>query len=272
MAKSVLVLGGTGFIGESIVDSLINDGFRPLVLIRNKNKIKEEWVNKCDFLYGNAQELNDHLTKISEIMPIATVYSIGLIREKGNQKFIDFHYNWAKIALEVSKNTGIEKFIYISANGVKAQGTNYQTTKYKFEKELENTHDNYLIVRPSLVWGDSKKYNFKHELDRLTRFIFTPVFGNGKYKIAPIEREEIGITVLKFIKGEIESKILQLCGNTEYTFDELLLKYAKSKNRRILLIHIPLWLIVPVISTFERFSWFPITKDQLLMLLEENIC
>ena len=38
------------------------------------------------------------------------------------------------------------------------------------------------------------------------------------------------------------------------------------------LVHAPLPLIKPVVRALERLPFFPITTNQLTMLLEENIC
>ena len=50
--KHVLVFGGTGFIGESVVPALIKAGFHPVVIKHNQN-----FVNKSaqiNFVNGDA--------------------------------------------------------------------------------------------------------------------------------------------------------------------------------------------------------------------------
>ena len=55
---NVLITGATGFLGRYIVNEFINNDINPVVLVRDKNKIPEAWVN-IDVIIG---DINDDLS------------------------------------------------------------------------------------------------------------------------------------------------------------------------------------------------------------------
>ena len=86
------------------------------------------------------------------------IYNIGIIRQF-NSKDITFeklHYEFAKMVIDRAVHYDIKHFILMSANGVKSEGTGYQTTKFRAEEYLKSSGLNYTIFRPSLVFGKPK--------------------------------------------------------------------------------------------------------------------
>ena len=65
----------------------------------------------------------------------------------------------------------------------------------------------------------------------------------------------------------------ELCGNNRLTFVELLDAVAFAMGRPApVKPHIPLVLMKMIIPVMQHVPQFPITMDQLQMLIEENIC
>ena len=56
----------------------------------------------------------------------------------------------------LAKEKGINRFILMSANGAKMNGTSYQSTKYISEEYLKFSDLDYTIFRPSLIFGDPR--------------------------------------------------------------------------------------------------------------------
>ncbi len=175
-------------------------------------------------------------------------------------------------AFNASKTAGIPKFIYISANGAKEVGTQYQESKYKFEQDLIKLSENYTIIRPSLVLDSSEKYNFNHELDFLTKFLLVPLINGGKYLLAPVYRGDLSNIIVKCLYNDkTKNKTLTVCGPKKYTFKNILSIFAHNRNRKIIFLSIPFKLIKPLVKFLEKYKWFPATEDQLMMLIEGNI-
>ncbi|NJN48205.1 MAG: NAD(P)H-binding protein, partial [Candidatus Competibacteraceae bacterium] len=88
----------------------------------------------------------------------AAIYSIGILREFKNRgiTFDELQYQGAVRAIDAAVDLGVKRFILMSANGVKAEGTPYQISKYRAEQHLQNTDLDWTIFRPSVIFGDPR--------------------------------------------------------------------------------------------------------------------
>ena len=64
-----------------------------------------------------------------------------------------------------------------------------------------------------------------------------------------------------------------LGGSESYTYDQILDLTAQALGKRnATKIHQPLFMIKPMVKMLQGFEKFPITYDQLKMLIEGNVC
>ena len=70
----------------------------------------------------------------------------------------------------------------------------------------------------------------------------------------------------KFIK-----KIIEL-GGENITWRNIIKTISKAAGKNKFTVPAPVFAVQAVASLFERFSWFPVTKDQLTMLVQGNTC
>ncbi len=66
--------------------------------------------------------------------------------------------------------------------------------------------------------------------------------------------------------------IYPLCGKNVYTYKEVLKMVSKAIGRNHLLMPVPEFAVSAGISLFGKTDWFPITRDQFIMLTEGNVC
>ncbi len=149
----VALFGGTGFVGSYILKELVQKGYTPNVLVRSGSLSKIN--SSCEVVKGDIQNKN----AIKETMhgAEAVFYTIGIIREfpKKGVTFKELHLNGLKHCIEIARKIGLKRFILMSANGVKPDGTAYQQTKWQADEALKESGLNWTIFRPSLIFGDS---------------------------------------------------------------------------------------------------------------------
>ena len=152
--KNIAVFGGTGFVGSYLIKELVANGFIPKVLVRESSEKKLLHGDKCSIITGEISSIE----KINETISgtEAVIYLVGIIREfpKKEITFEELHFQGAKRCIKTALDLGIKRFILMSANGVKPDGTDYQKTKYMAEQYLKNSVLNWTIFRPSLIFGD----------------------------------------------------------------------------------------------------------------------
>jgi len=278
------LIGGTGFVGSYIIDELIKHNMTPRLLVRNGAQSKLLQQDKCELIYGEV----DDKTAVMETLRgcSAVIYNIGIIREfpANGITYESLHYLGAKRCIDVAANLNIDRFILMSANGVKADGTGYQKTKMLAEEYLESVNLDYTIFRPSLVFGDPRGNSRPEFCTQLKKDMlnlpfpspnFFPglnPFNSGNFAMSPIHAKDVASIFVKSI-NEMKTfkKTFHLGGKAIY-WKDIIKIISGAYGKKKLTIPAPAFFIKLLAAIFGRFAWFPITKDQITMLMEGNIC
>ena len=156
----VSIFGASGFVGDYILKELLRNNFQPYALVRYGSEYKIENKEGIKIITGDL----DNSTALEQTMinTEAVIYNVGIIREfkSSGITFDKLHYIYLKKVVEIAKKLNISRFILMSANGVKNNGTGYQKTKYKAEQYLRESGLKWTIFRPSLIFGDSCGFSF----------------------------------------------------------------------------------------------------------------
>jgi NADH dehydrogenase len=101
-----------------------------------------------------------------------------------------------------------------------------------------------------------------------------PVIGSGLYRLQPIHVDDVARCFAAALEmPETIGQSYELCGNSRLSYVELLDAVASAMGRPApFKPHLPLGLMKLIIPVMQRIPQFPITLDQLQMLVEENIC
>jgi len=281
--KKIAVFGGTGFIGSNILKELSSNSFSINALIRKGSENKLPGDNNIKTIYG---DLSDNGTIKESINNSDTViYAVGIIREyrKREITFDKLHYEYFKNIVDIAKSNGVNRIIYISANGVKPSGTKYQTTKYKAEQYLKENFNNWIIFRPSVVFGNPNgKMEFVSQLreDIVDKNIPVPLFFRLNpfsykqfFKSNPVHINDLAKLVVKSIdSNHSKNQIYHVGGPLQTTWNGMLKTVTNVLNKRKLYLPVPISIMQFIAAIFDRINLLPITATQIKMLKEDNIC
>jgi len=279
----VALFGGTGFVGTYITEELLNNNHDPVLLVRPGSENKVYLPDKCHVNVGYITDFESIEQTINNTD--AVIYNIGIIRQfpKKGITFEAMHFEGARHCMEAAERLGVKRFILMSANGVKYNGTLYQSTKFLAEQYLKNTELEWTIFRPSLIFGDPKgKQEFCSQLrdDMLSLPLPAPLFFEGlipwtagQFEMSPIHIKDVAVFFVKALNiGKTIGEIYELGGPKSYTWMELIDLISAASGKKKWKIPAPVTPNKLAASIFERFPFFPITKEQLTMLLEGNTC
>ena len=153
-------------------------------------------------------------------------------------------------------------------------GTDILTKEWEAEEMVRRTSLEWTIFRPSLIYGPGDQF-----INMLAQLIKTlpvvPVMGDGRYQLQPVHVTDVAAGFVQALeKQETIGKTYQCCGSQVFSYDQLLDAVAQGLGRGsgVRKIHQPLWLMKPVVAAMQSIPQFPMTSDQLQMLLEGNIC
>jgi len=278
--KSIAILGGSGFVGEHIIHELLESGYT--VKMINRKKIIDNLRDGCSEVIVDLHSdlLHEQLRGCD-----CVIYNIGIIREFPNRgiSFKDLHQDLTIHAIDMAQRAGVRKFILMTANGVQRCLTNYEKTKFKAEQHLMGSAMEWTIFRPSVIFGDPKgKMEFctqvKKDMVRLPLplpmfFSGINIFNAGLFRMSPVHVKNVAQFFVGAIdKEDSNQKIYELGGTASYSWREILQIISDACGKRKWSMPVPIGVIKLMAFFFDHFSWFPVTRDQLTMLAQGNVC
>jgi nucleoside-diphosphate-sugar epimerase len=149
----VLLTGGSGDLGQTLVPKLLNNGYTPVILdVRAPRDLKQQGV----FIQGsilNRSKLKGLFLGCDCIVHIAAWHGIHEIRgEKNAYDFFDLNVRGTFEVFEAAVSLGINKIIYISTTSVDKPDTRYGRSKILGERIAEDYRRysgmNVITLRP----------------------------------------------------------------------------------------------------------------------------
>jgi NADH dehydrogenase len=273
--REVLVTGGTGFVGTHVCRALIARGFLPRLLVRtgSEGKIPEDVRNACRVTPGDAtdREAVEYAAQGTKMI----VHLVGIIREfpERDITFERLHVAATRNVVDAARRWEISRFVHMSALGARPGGpTGYFDSKGRAEEYVRRSGLSWTIIRPSVIFGPGDQF-----LSVLTGVLrkapFVPVPGDGSYRLQPVFIGDVAKGFADAVmRPDLEGKIFEAGGPQRLSYNELLDAVAASVGRRARKVHIPLSILRPTVRFMERFEKFPLTTEQLEMLLSGNTC
>ena len=181
----VLVVGGTGFIGSHLVPELADAGHDVTVLARDPDPAAFDAevatvagdVTAYDSIEG-AFEGQDVVVNLVALSP--------LFKPSGGDEMHDVvHRGGTEHCVRAAEEHGVERIVQLSALGADPDGnTAYIRAKGQAERIVEDSGLDYVIFRPSVVFGDGGE--FLSFTKKLTPPVVAPLPGGGKTRFQPI--------------------------------------------------------------------------------------
>lgn len=196
----VFVTGGTGFVGKQLVSRLIKEGNHVICYVRRLSDIRNLPVG-----------VNGIVTDFEDIGSCDIVYHLA--GKLGNQKssYQDYYEPHCEMPKEMLKRMNKEqKFVYVSTGWVKYPHKDYQRTKIEGEYIVRSSGIDYVIIRPSFVYGEGDYHHLP--LFKIVNKLgaFTPIIGNGENIISPLYIEDLIYYLLNPVSNEFYVASCQL--------------------------------------------------------------
>ena len=266
----IFIAGGTGFVGGHLVSELLNRGHSARLLVHRRSA-PLEGVEQSEGDIAQPESFENQLAGCDAVINL-----IGIIREFPSRgiTFEKLHVQATANLLSAAKKSAIRRYLQMSALGTRADAVSaYHKTKWLAEEQVRASGLDWTIFRPSLIFGPKDAFvNMLAAQLRLAPIM--PVIGSGAYRLQPIHAKDVASCfALALEKPETAGHVFNLCGNDRMSYVDLLDSIAVVMGRsKPFKPHAPLGLMKLIIPIMQNIPQFPITMDQLQMLLEENIC
>jgi len=280
-----MVTGATGFIGNRLVNELLNLGNEVHILARSKEKVSQLYENRVTFFRG---DLNDTDIIQEAIVGCDVVFHLAAfanIWSKDKMLAYKTNVTGTKNILEAALQNKVKRVVFTSSAAIfppsESGGeidetctlpenylTEYETTKVKAEQlcaEYCKKGLDVVIVNPPRVFG----LGLLNKSNSVTILIKKYISGN--WHVIPGNGDSVGNYV--FIDDVVNGHILAMqkgvpgekyiLGGTNISFNDFFRVLSKVSGKNYRLFHLPYSLILTA-SKFELFMAETFGKNPLI--------
>ena len=272
---SIVVLGGTGFLGTRLVARLIKDGHGVTVLSRDREQHKHLLVlpgltlENCD-VYDEAQ-LSERFRGKDVVVNL-----VGILNERGfdGSGFRRAHTELTRVVLQAGRSAGVSRLLQVSALAAATGApSHYLRTKGEAEKLVRDTAPfDWTIFQPSVMFGPGDSF-----LNRFANLLAAvPVvfpLARADARLQPVLVDDVIEAMLRCLRGGPTSRqTYQLGGPQVFTLREIVQLVAKLTGRRRWIIGLP-----NVLGRWQAFAMNfvpgrPFSSDKYRSLTVDSVC
>jgi NADH dehydrogenase len=266
----ILLTGGTGYVGSALSRALVEMGHDVRVLARNSSV--DRVAKGCKAMAGDVLDSHACLKAVEGCN--AVVNLVGVLREIPSEgtTYEALHTEATYNLVDAARRVGVERFIQMSGLGARPDApSRYHTTKYESEEIVRKAPMRWTIFRPSVIFGPGD--DFHSQLIELAHRPVVPIIDGGKSMLQPVSLQNVIDPMARAVTmPETQGRIFEVGGPERVVFVELLEEIARHHDVWMNTMKVSSKLLRPVVKTLQRFKSFPLTIDQMVMLLEDNVC
>ncbi len=262
----VLVIGGAGFIGRSVVAALIARGANVMVGTRRPKIDDSSTVSSPIELH--------RLSRSEEWVPLIETFDVvvncaGILRERWGESY-EAVYRDAPIAIASACTTLGKRFVHVTALGLsEAASSGFITAKLAGERGIAEVAAETCIVRPSLL--DGVDGFGSRWLRRVAQWPvhFVPADATGR--LAPLHVDDLGeaIASLCACPREALPTSVELGGEARYGIAQYLRALRKTR-RDALTVAVPAWLVRICAHAFDVLHLTPLSWGHVELMRRDN--
>lgn len=270
----VTVFGGSGFLGQHVVQALGRRGYRVRVAVRRPNealflKTSGAAVGQIEPVQANIRD--ERSVRAAVEGASAVVNLVGILSESGPQRFETVQAMGTGRVARAAKAAGVPILIHVSALGAGAESPSvYARTKALGEEAVRAHMPRAAILRPSVVFGaEDRLFNRFAALVRLLPVF--PLIGGGT-RFQPVYVKDVAEAVIRVLETDAaDGKIFELGGPETLTMRQMMELTLRETRRKRLLVPLPFALAKLKALVLQLLPNPLLTVDQVRLLAIDNV-
>jgi uncharacterized protein YbjT (DUF2867 family) len=276
----ILVVGGSGFIGQHVVGKLASRGYSIFVPTRRLPHARELLVYPTVTVLATDLSDDTVLRKLVQGMDVV-INLVGILYSPPGDPygpaFDAVHVQLPARLARACVDFGVKRFVHVSALGASATGTSqYLRSKAAGEQAIQDiTRDHAepctTIFRPSVVFGPRDKFlNLFAKLARVAPFM--PLAGS-KARMQPVYVDDVAKAIVNALDIPVTcGKTYDLVGPNVYTLGELVELAARYSGHPRMVVDLPMSIGRLQARFFELLPGEPLmSRDNLDSLQTDNV-
>jgi uncharacterized protein YbjT (DUF2867 family) len=269
---TVLVTGGTGFVGPHVVHALRARETPVRALVRKPSRGTRLTTWGAELAEG---DVTDPASLRAACAGVDTVVHLVAIIRGRPADYERVMVEGTRNVVAAAKEAGARRFVLASALGLDDRSKEvvpYFAAKWKMEHTVRESGLDHVIFRPSFVFG--RDGGVLPTFVRLARFApVTPIIGPGRQRLQPIWVDDLAeYYAHAVIEREGTNRTFELGGPDAVSWNEFWQRLKGVLGVRRPSVHIPFGLMRKQAAVTERLPGAPVSRDQLTMLeLGDNV-
>jgi uncharacterized protein YbjT (DUF2867 family) len=270
---TVVVFGGSGFLGRRIVRRLAAEGATVRVAVRHPDRAAEPL---------RAAELGRVTTVRADVLSGASVAAavagadavvnaVSAYVEKGGVTFEAVHVQGAETLAREARAAGVARLVLVSGLGADPQSVSpYIRSRGRGEGVVRQAFPDAAIVRPGAMFGvGDALFSTFAGLARVLPIL--PLIG-GDTRLQPAYVEDVAEAIARIaLASDAAARTYELAGPGVYTMRELVGYTLRWVDKRRLLLPIPFAVARLQARVFELLPSPPLTTGQVDLLEVDNV-
>jgi uncharacterized protein YbjT (DUF2867 family) len=269
---TVLVTGGTGFIGPHVVHALRAKETPVRALVRDPAHATRLAAWGVELAAGDVTDPASLRAACEGVD--AVVHLVAIIRGKPTD-FERVMSEGTRNVVAAAQEAGVRRFVLASALGLDERSKDavpYFAAKWEMERAVKESGLEHAIFRPSFVFG--RDGGVLPTFVRLARLApVTPIIGSGRRRLQPIWVEDLAeYYALALTESAAANRTFQLGGPEAVSWNEFWERLKRVLGKRRPSVHVPFGAMRLQATLTERLPGAPVSRDQLTMLeLGDNV-
>lgn len=203
MKNNILVLGGTGFVGRSVCEKLVerNGGGGGRIVVPTRRLAGGKHLQMLPTLQLVQADVHDAAQLARLVAGCDAVINLVAVLQGDERRFQQVHVELPRRIAAACQSAGVKRLIHVSAIGVAENApSHYLRSKAQGEKVLAGAGLDLTVLRPSLIFGASDKLlNLFATLQSVAPFV--PLAGaDSRYQ--PVWVDDVAAAILRCLDDD----------------------------------------------------------------------
>ena len=261
----ILVTGATSQLGIVLVGKLLEQGHKVRCLVRGSSNIDGLMSDGVEFLYGDVEEIQSLRTAVNgveSIVHIAGIWRVKALLEacllddfKGRVIFIGSTSRFKKLdSIDTEEKLLAERMC-------------------EAEALIAESGINYVILRPTMLYGLDRDKNILQIIRFMRRFRFYPMIGSGNAKKHPVYVGDVAAAVVSCLTDEnVIKKDYIIAGATPIKHREMLKAIKRNLPFKAYIIRVPVFFAYIAVFLYKIIKPESYINYAMVKRVNEDVC
>ncbi|QDE41114.1 complex I NDUFA9 subunit family protein [Luteibacter pinisoli] len=268
--QRIVILGGTGFVGRTLVPRLAADGHALLLLSRNRQAQRHATVGRNVTVatadIHDVMSLRKHFAGADAVINL-----VGILNEQGKQTFERVHVGLTRTVIDACQRASVHRLHQMSSLKAGLGESKYLKSRGTAEGLVKGSTLDWTIYEPSTIFGPGD--GLVTRFDALLRLAPAMPLPRPKAKMAPVYVGDVAEAIARCVADPSLSvlKTFELYGPEVWTLVDIVRGIRDARGRRRLVLPMPdaLGRLQAAVAQFVPGK--PFTPDNFLSLRTDSV-